>query len=300
MLLAALAGAGLGAAGGAVAGGSAAVSRARDWRVLPNRVVSTDPARELPYNVFLPSGYDPAKGPYPLLVLLHGAHADEQFWAGQIRLWNAIEEGQLSGRLPKLIAVMPGSRDSWWIDRPGTPAESAVVGDLLADVARKFPVMTNREGRAIAGYSAGAYGALRIAMRHPGLFGAAALWAPAIYHDVPPPSSAARRARAFAGRDGSFSPEAWKAECWPSLLPGYVAQPLRVPMFLAAGDHDRLETAFEAAMLSKTLSPHQPDELEFRVVDGGHTMRVWEETIDEALAFLFAHLNRLSLAQAHD
>ncbi|WP_158639054.1 hypothetical protein [Elioraea rosea] len=36
------------------------------------------------------------------------------------------------------------------------------------------------------------------------------------------------------------------------------------------------------------------------LVDGGHTMRVWEATVDEALAFLFAHLNRLSLARAHD
>lgn len=289
--------------GGALAGAglvAAGKARATDWRVLPDRIASADPSRALPYNVFLPSGYDPAKGPYPLLVLLHGANTDEQFWAGQIRLWRAAEHGYLAGRLPRFIAVMPGSRDSWWVDRPDIPAESAVVGDLLADVAAKYPVMTTREGRAIAGYSAGAFGALRIALRHPALFGAAALWAPAIYHDVPPPISAARRARAFAGPDGSFSPQAWKAECWPSILPGYVAQPLRVPMFVAAGDHDRLETAFEAALLSKTMAEHQPDEIEFRVVDGGHTMRVWEATVDEALAFLFAHLNRLSLARAHD
>lgn len=278
-------------------GGSAAAS---EWRVLPERVAGSDPARTLPYNVFLPSGYDPAKGPYPLLVLLHGAGADEQFWAGQIRLWRAVEQGQRAGRLPKLIAVMPGSRNSWWLDRPGVPAESALVEDLLADVARKFPVMTAREGRAIAGYSAGAFGALRIALKRPELFGAAGLWAPAIYADLPPPISAARRATAFLGPDGSFDPTLWKAANWPTLLPGYTAQPLRVPMFLAAGDHDRLETAFEAALLAKTLSPHQPDEIEFRVVDGGHTMRVWEETIDEALAFMFAHLARLSLAQRHD
>jgi enterochelin esterase-like enzyme len=275
-------------------GGTAA---AAEWRVLPERIAASDPARALPYNVFLPSGYDPAKGPYPLLVLLHGAGTDEQFWAGQIRLWHAVEEGQRAGRLPRLIAVMPGSRNTWWLDRPGAPAETAVVDDLLADVEAKFPVMATRDGRAIAGYSAGAFGALRIAMKHPGLFGAAGLWAPAIYAALPPAISAARHAPPFAGPDGRFDQALWKAEAWPSLMAGYVAQPLRVPMFLAAGDHDRLKTAFEAALLAKTLAPHQPDGIELRVVDAGHTMRVWEETIDEALAFMFAHLNRLSLAQ---
>ncbi len=283
-----------------VAGGDAAGQAAAEWRVLPERIAAPDPDRALPYNVFLPTGYDPAKGPYPLLVLLHGAGTDEQFWAGQIRLWRAVEAGQRAGHLPKLIAVMPGSRNTWWLDRPGAPAESAVVENLLADVAAKFPVMATRDGRAIAGYSAGAFGALRIAMRHPGLFGAAGLWAPAIYAELPPPLSAARRAPPFSGPDGRFDPALWKAEAWPSLVDAYVAQPLRVPMFLAAGDHDRLETAFEAALLAKTLTPHQPEGIELRVVDAGHTMRVWEETIDEALAFMFAHLARLSLARLHE
>jgi len=291
VLRSALAGAGL---------AIAAPARSAEWRVVPDRIASADPGRALPYNVFLPSGYDPDRGPYPLLVLLHGAGTDEQFWAGQIRLWRAVEAGQRAGLLPRLIAVMPGSRNSWWLDRPGTPAESAVVRDLLADVAAKYPVMTERAGRAIAGYSAGAYGALRIVLKHPELFGAAALWAPAIYADLPPPLSAARRSPVFAGADGSFSPEAWKADAWPALIPGYLAQPLRVPLFLAAGDHDRLETAFEAALLAKTIAPHQPDEIELRVVDGGHTMRVWEETIDEALVFMFAHLARQSLALRHE
>lgn len=287
----------------AVAGACLSLARtghASDWRVVPDRIGAAAADRALPYNVFLPPGFDPAKGPYPLLVLLHGAGTDEQFWAGQIRLWRAVEAGERAGWLPKLIAVMPGSRNSWWLDRPGQQAESAVVEDLLADVAGKYPVMGTRDGRAIAGYSAGAYGALRIALRHPGLFGAAALWAPAIYADVPPPLSAARRSAVFAGPDGSFDPAAWKADAWPSLLPAYLAQPVRVPMFIAAGDHDRLETAFEGALLAKTLAPHQEDQLELRVVDGGHTMRVWEATIDEALAFMFAHLTRLQLAQRRD
>jgi enterochelin esterase-like enzyme len=276
-----------------------AAPAAAEWRVVPDRV-ETEAGPALRYNVFLPDGYDPARGPYPLLVLLHGAGGDEHSWAGRIRLWQAIEDGVRAGRLPRLIAVMPGATNTWWIDSPFARAETTVVSDLLADVARKYPVMTTREGRAIAGFSAGAYGALRIVLKHPELFGAAALWAPAIYAEEPPELSAARRSPAFAGPDGSFDLAAWTRAAWPALLPGYLAQPLRVPLYLAAGDDDRLDIAYEAARLAKALFRHQPDALELRVVDAGHTTRVWEVTADEALTFLFAHLARIGLARLEE
>lgn len=267
-----------------------------EWRVVPDRV-ATEAGATLSYNVFLPDGYDPAHGPYPLLVLLHGAGGDEQSWAGRIRLWRAVEEGIHAGRLPPLIAVMPGGKDTWWIDSAFARAETAVVADLLADVARKYPVMTTRDGRAIAGFSAGAYGALRIVLKHPQLFGAAALWAPAIYADAPPLFSAARRSPAFAGPDGAFDLAAWARNAWPTYFPAYLAQPLRVPIFIAAGDDDRFEIAYEAATLARALYRYQPASVELRVVDAGHTMRVWEATVDEALAFMFAHLARIGLAR---
>lgn len=270
-----------------------------EWRVVPDRV-ETEAGPPLRYNVFLPGGYDPARGPYPLLVLLHGAGGDEHTWAGRIRLWQAIEDGVRAGRLPRLIAVMPGSANTWWIDSPFARAETTVVSDLLADVARKYPVMTTRDGRAIAGFSAGAYGALRIVLKYPELFGAAALWAPAIYAETPPELSAARRSPAFAGPDGAFDPARWRREAWPALLPRYLDQPLRVPLYLAAGDDDRLEIAYEAARLAKALFRHQPGSLELRVVDAGHTTRVWEVTADEALTFLFAHLARIGLARLEE
>lgn len=270
-----------------------------EWRVVPDRV-ETAAGATLRYNAFLPDGYDPARGPYPLLVLLHGAGGDEHTWAGRIQLWKAVEDGVRAGRLPRLIAVMPGATNTWWIDSAFARAETAVVTDLLADVARKYPVITAREGRAIAGFSAGAYGALRIVLKHPHLFGAAALWAPAIYAEAPPELSAARRSPAFAGADGSFDLAAWTRASWPALLPGYLAQPIRVPLYLAAGDDDRLEIAYEAAQLAKALFRHQPAALELRVVDAGHTMRVWEATADEALTFLFAHLARIGFARLEE
>ncbi|MFQ3622252.1 MAG: alpha/beta hydrolase-fold protein [Acetobacteraceae bacterium] len=272
--------------GTAAAASLAAPGRADDWRVLPDGCVTAD-GTWLPYNVFLPSGFRRSAGRYRLLVLLHGANADEQFWAGRLRLWRAVEAAVAAGRIGPLIAVMPGSRDTWWVDSRAARAESALVRDLLADVALKYPVTAAREGRAIAGYSAGGYGALRIALKHPHLFGAAALWAPAAYAETPPPLSAARRSAAFAGEDGAFDQEAWRRAAWPALLPAYVAQRLRVPMFIAAGEVDPLGIAGEAMRLGLTLGATQPGLVALRFVEAGHTMRVWEETVDEALEFLF-------------
>ncbi len=263
-----------------------APGRASDWRVLPDGCVTAE-GSWLPYNVFLPSGFQPSAGPYRLLVLLHGANADEQFWAGRLRLWRAVEAAVAAGRIRPLIAVMPGSRDSWWVDSKAAKAETAVVRDLLADVALKYPLTAAREGRAIAGYSAGGYGALRIALKYPHLFGAAALWAPAAYAEMPPTLSAARRSAAFAGDDGAFDPEAWRRAAWPALLPSYAAQRLRVPMFIAAGEADPLGIAAEAMRLGLTLGATQPGLVTLRFVETGHTMSVWEETVDEALDFLF-------------
>lgn len=272
----------VGAAAAVAARGSAA---AREWRVLPDGCVTAD-GSWLAYNVFLPPGFDPTGGPYPLLVLLHGAGADQQFWAGKIRLWSAVERGIAEGRVAPPIAVMPGARDTWWVDSPMARAESWVVADLLTDVALKYPVAQTRAGRAIAGYSAGGFGALRLALRWPDLFSRATLWAPACYADLPPLLSGARRSAAFRGADGRFDEAAWRAVAWPTALPGYLAQPLRVPFFLATGDADPLGIAQETLRLAEALERAQPGQVTLRLVDTGHTMRVWEETADEALAFL--------------
>lgn len=279
-----------GVAGAIAAAGSAA---AREWRVLPDGCVTAD-GTWLAYNVFLPPGFDPTGGPYPLLVLLHGAGADQQFWAGKIRLWNAVERGIAEGRVAAPIAVMPGARDTWWVDSPMALAESWVVRDLLADVALKYPVSPGREGRAIAGYSAGGFGALRIALRRPDLFARAALWAPACYADLPPAFSGARRSAAFRGADGAFDEAAWRAVAWPRAFAAYTAQPLRVPFFLATGDADPLGIAQETLRLAEALRRVQPEAVTLRLVDTGHTMRVWEETADEALAFLLPAAARVA------
>ena len=62
----------------------------------------------------------------------------------------------------------------------------------------------------------------------------------------------------FLGPDGSFSQDAWTARNYPQLTAAYLAQPLRVPMYLVSGDNDRLGLAFETALLFKRMFDQQP------------------------------------------
>jgi S-formylglutathione hydrolase FrmB len=49
--------------------------------------------------------------------------------------------------------------------------EDAIIFDLPRDVESRFPVLLGREHRGIAGISMGGYGAVKLALKHPELYG---------------------------------------------------------------------------------------------------------------------------------
>ena len=49
--------------------------------------------------------------------------------------------------------------------------ERHIMGDVIGYVERVFNVRADRRGRAIGGLSMGAYGAIKLALKHPGMFG---------------------------------------------------------------------------------------------------------------------------------
>ena len=63
-----------------------------------------------------------------------------------------------------------------------------------------------------------------------------------------------------------FDTATWKTLNYPSLLPAYLAQPLRVPIYLVSGDHDDYGIAFETALAFKQIYARQPALAELRVV----------------------------------
>lgn len=166
---------------------------------------------EMRYTVYLPDGYDSGSGQrrYPVLYLLHGHGGDEHDWLRQGALQATADRLIGCGAVPPLIVVMPAGGNSWWVDSPHAAAQTALVRDLVAHTDSRLRTLAAREGRLIAGLSAGGYGTLLAVMKYPQLYAAAAAFSPAVYVPVPPPVSAARRVPAPA----ATSAPAAKADC---------------------------------------------------------------------------------------
>lgn len=119
----------------------------------------------------------PGRGPFRSLYLLHGLGADAD-------IWRQYDVEDLAAR-HRLLVAMPDGDASYYVNDP-RPAglgawEDAIVRDVRGAVDRAFRTSARREARGIAGISMGGYGALRLALRHPGVFGAAGCLSGSLY-----------------------------------------------------------------------------------------------------------------------
>lgn len=240
------------------------------------------------YDVYLPDGYERGTLNYPVLYLLHGYGGSRTDWAIKGRLQQTLDELIASRRIPPAIVVMPDGSRTWYVDRTEA-MESAIMVDLLPEVEKRFRTLRERDGRLLAGHSTGAYGALRLAMKYPERFAAAALMSPAVYAGLPPKNSTAVNSGVF-GQDGGFDPQVWNALNYPAAWGAYLAKKKPVPFYLTSGDDDLdiLQDSYE--LYRKLLAAGQP--AEYWVVDGGHLWTSWAPYAADGLAYVFRFARR--------
>ncbi|MGE0765612.1 MAG: alpha/beta hydrolase [Hyphomicrobiaceae bacterium] len=265
-----------------------AFSNARAESMLARESVNSPVlGRMFPFVIYLPDGYENGDLSYPVLYLLHGAGGDEAAWAKEGGI-KATADRMISNRqIPPSIIVMPGCSGCWWVDGARDKAETAFWSELVPTIERRYRTIEGREGRLIAGLSAGGFGAVRFAMRYPDRIAAAAALSPAVYADVPPDISSARVQPPFLRQDGSFDDALWRDRNYPSLIDAYFRQKQRVPFYLVSGDNDRYGIAFETMTLFKRLFDHQPEASELRIVDGDHTWTIWSKSIENAMRYIY-------------
>ncbi len=106
-----------------------------------------------------------SEGPYSVLYLLHGLSDDHTIWQRR----TSVE--RYAADLP-LIIVMPDGGRSFYCDAAHGPAyEAHIIQDVIGFVDRFYHTKACREGRAIEGLSMGGYGALKLGLKYPDLFG---------------------------------------------------------------------------------------------------------------------------------
>lgn len=270
-------------------------------KLVEDRLESAALKGPLNYTVYLPPGYEESKARLPVIYLLHGRGDAMGAWAQCKPL---LDELIAEGRIPPLIAVMPDAswsrRGGYYVDSAherGSAIETALTGELVVHIDKLYRTAATRETRLVGGYSMGGYGATRYALAHPQLFGAALVMSPAIYTPLPPKGSSVREFGGFGEGATLFVEERYRARNYPALLEAFSATQLRTRFFILSGDDEyrnpdpaeaENDIDLEAHKLYKRLVRTPGIAAELRIVDGGHSWKVWLPGLREGLLYLLA------------
>ena len=133
--------------------------------------------------VFLPPSYEKdKKRHYPVVYALHGYSIGAEQWSHEIHVPQTIE-GAFAKGSQEAIIVLP---DSKTVYNGSMYSSSATTGDFENYIARDvvaymdayYRTIPSRQSRGLVGHSMGGYGASRIGMKHPEVFGALYIMSP--------------------------------------------------------------------------------------------------------------------------
>src|SRR5580700_11229730 len=126
--------------------------------------------------VFLPPSYAAQKTRrYPVVYALHGYSIGAEQWTKEIHVPQTIE-GAFARGAQDMIVVLP---DSKTVHNGSMYSSSATTGDferfiahdVVAYIDAHYRTIADRTSRGLVGHSMGGYGASRIGMKHPEVFG---------------------------------------------------------------------------------------------------------------------------------
>jgi S-formylglutathione hydrolase FrmB len=133
--------------------------------------------------VFLPPSYATAKNRrYPVVYALHGYSIGAEQWTHEIDVPQTIE-GAFAQGAQDMIVVLPDSKTvhngSMYSSSVTTgDFEQFIARDLVAYIDAHYRTIPNRLSRGLVGHSMGGYGASRIGMKHPDVFGSLYIMSP--------------------------------------------------------------------------------------------------------------------------
>ena len=141
-----------------------------------DKVTSKILGQDVPYNVYLPSGYDESKS-YPIIYLLHGLSDTYTCWDKKGRLKDVADELIGCGELRPVVIITPNAGDpdtrnipKGYFNMPGHNYEDFFFQEFLPYVEEKYNIVGDKEHRAIMGLSMGGGGSTVYSQRHPDMF----------------------------------------------------------------------------------------------------------------------------------
>ena len=275
---------GVGAAGRTGSGSAVttAIPQGKLERIILNGTVSHI---RRPGLVYLPPQYFQkryADTRFPVLELIHGSPGGPYNWVVQLQLVRVVDTLLAEHLMGPTVLVIPsmnqGDRFEECVNAPRAADDTYISQDVRSDITSRFRVSADPAEWGITGYSSGGYCAANLALRHPALFGAAAVMdgyfrpqdgpAAAALHDKPAAELANDPLWAAGGLSATSSP-----------LPAF---------WLSAGTGDAGDFAaaqhFAAAL-------HGVEQVSlYREPGAGHNFYAWAAALPHALTWLWTQL----------
>jgi enterochelin esterase-like enzyme len=133
--------------------------------------------------VFLPPSYATQQSRrYPVVYALHGYSIGAEQWTKEIHVPQTIE-GAFAQGAQDMIVVLP---DSKTVHNGSMYSSSVTTGDferfishdVVSYIDAHYRTIAKRKSRGLVGHSMGGYGATRIGMKHPDVFGSLYIMSP--------------------------------------------------------------------------------------------------------------------------
>ena len=184
-----------------------------------------------------------------------------------------------SGDIPQFLMIHPYAENPFYTDYSdgSKKYEEFVTRELRTEIETNFRVRTDRLNRSLVGTSLGGYGALKIAMKNPQLYGSVAAGSPIILLGDDPSqlirSSTAGAVRRFAGLFSPvfgtpFDQDHWIANSIEVLA--RTADLKNVEFYFSYGTADRYRSMFPMEKGLEVLDQILTER------DIPHTMRIFE------------------------
>ncbi|WP_433304737.1 alpha/beta hydrolase [Actinoplanes sp. CA-030573] len=137
----------------------------------------------MPMSVYLPAAYSTSAGQgldFPVIEALHGYPGTPQSWLKRLGLVSFLDQEMAAGRMAPTIVLLPYQTPRRLLDTEctnlvgGAQSETYLTVDVPAWARNHLRVRTDRKAWALTGYSAGAFCAMNLLLKHSSQYAAAA------------------------------------------------------------------------------------------------------------------------------
>jgi enterochelin esterase-like enzyme len=234
------------------------------------------------YTIFLPKGYaDEANKDvkYPWALWLSGFGGTNEFIdGGGIHVLDRLRGEDKVPPMAFVIYRGPSRRTVYVNGEAACDTEDLLVGDFPTELQTKYRLSSERKQRALMGISAGGFGAMKIALRHPDVFGVVATHSAAILPADPEDlagmnETTVLRMMQRGGLAKEFGDPIDKAK-WQAQMPLAIVAAKKpedlksLQIYFDAGTDDRYQFCPPNEQLDKAMTAAGHKHL-FRKVDGG-------------------------------